>query len=123
MKIPRFTNLRGIARDLDGDPNYRRLAASIRKAGLAQSCRGDISQSQTCCDALEVLLGNPRKVGTMSRAATENALLVTAVLLYALGLPQRAAAEVSVGRSTFRLSSMKLNGPITRHYWRFAIGR
>jgi hypothetical protein len=83
MAIPRFTDLRGIARDLADDQKYRRLATSIQKAALAQSCLGDIRQSETCCDALDAILRSLRRAGTVERSATENALLATAVLLYA----------------------------------------
>lgn len=83
VRLPRFTDVRRIARDLGDDPAYKRLSTVIRKALVAQSCVSDLAQSRTTYEALDVLLPSPRKQGTMERSATENALLMTAVLLYA----------------------------------------
>jgi hypothetical protein len=83
MTLPRFTDLRGIVRDIQDDPAYPGLANTIRRASTAQSCVSDLRQAETCCEALEALLLSPRKKGTMTRSTTENALLMTGVLLYA----------------------------------------
>jgi hypothetical protein len=81
-QFPSFTDLRAIASDIEGKPEYRRLQSLISKAATTQSCVSDLMQASTCCDALDEVLPSPRKVGTLNRAATEAALLQTAVLLY-----------------------------------------
>ncbi len=83
MTLPRFTDVRGIANDLGDDPAYRKVATTIRKMAVAQSCASDLAQAQTCCETLDTLLASPRKKGTLERSATEHALLMNAVLLYA----------------------------------------
>ncbi len=83
MTLPRFTDLRGMADDLGDDPAYRKVARTIRKAAVAQSCASDLTQVATCCVALDALLASPRKAGTIERGATENALLINGVLFYA----------------------------------------
>lgn len=82
MDFPRFTDMRGIERDLSGDPAYAKLGKAIRLATLAQSCKSDLAQAVSCCSALRALLASPRKRGTLERSTTENALLFTAVSLY-----------------------------------------
>lgn len=83
MNIPRFTDVRGIASDLRDEPVYRRLATTIRKAVIAQSCVSDLKQAKSSYEALDRLLASPRKKGTIERSTTEHALLMNAVLLYA----------------------------------------
>src|SRR5688572_16058643 len=82
-RLPRFADARGIAHDLSIDPNYRRLHTTIQSALVAQSCVSDLTQARTTYEALETLVASPRKKGTLERSATENALLMTAVSLYA----------------------------------------
>lgn len=77
-----FADLRAIAADLDGQPEFARFRPTLEKAVLTQSCATDLARAQTCCDALDELLPSPRKRGTLTRGATEGALLQTAVLLY-----------------------------------------
>lgn len=89
MALPKFADGEALAGDLERDPRFELLAEIIRRAALEQSCASDLSQAQSCCDALEWLLASPRKRGTMERSATENALLMTAITLYA-----RATATV-----------------------------
>jgi hypothetical protein len=81
--LPRFTDLKKMSDELSHVPAYRRLAKAIRKSSTSHSCVGDLAQAQTSCDALDELLLSPRKAGTLMRSATENALLMNAVLLYA----------------------------------------
>ncbi len=83
LKFPRFADLNGLATELESDPNYKGVVAIIRKAAVAQACVGDLSQAQSCCEALDDLLASPRKQGTMTRSTTEAALLQSAVILYA----------------------------------------
>jgi hypothetical protein len=82
MDSPRFTDVRGIERDLAGDPAYAKLGKAIRLSTLAQSCKSDVAQAASCCSTLRELLLSPRKRGTLERSTTENALLFTAVSLY-----------------------------------------
>jgi hypothetical protein len=82
LELPRFTDLRGMAGDLSDNPLYRKLATTIGKAATAQSCASDLAQARTVCQALDALLASPRKKGSIERSATENALLMTGVLLY-----------------------------------------
>lgn len=81
--LPKFADGEALARDLQRDPRYASLANVIRRAALEQSCASDLSQASSCCDALKWLLESPRQKGTLTRAATENALLTTAILFYA----------------------------------------
>lgn len=83
MALPRFVDLEHLANELSGDTRYRRIATVIRKAALTQSCIADIAQAQSNVDALRPLLASSRGQGTIGRAATENALLFQAVILYA----------------------------------------
>ena len=85
LPFPAFTDLRGLASNLDGQPAYRRLRSVIERAARTQSCVSDLTQAHLCCDALDELLPSPRKVGTLTRSATEAALLQTAVVLYERG--------------------------------------
>lgn len=82
MALPHFVDLERLANELSGDDRYRRLTAVVRKAALAQSCKADIEQAKSVVQALKLLLASPRKRGTLERAATENALLFQAVILY-----------------------------------------
>jgi hypothetical protein len=112
VKLPRFTDLRGMARDLGDDPVYRRLATTIGKAARAQSCASDLAQARTAYESLDALLASPRKKGSIERSATENALLMTAVLLYA------RATSTSGGkgeRGSIDISSKLNDGQLLDH--------
>ena len=80
--FPRFTDLRAIAAEIADKPEYARVASAIEKAARAQSCVSDLAEAETCCDALEEILASVRRQGTITRLATEAALLRTAVTLY-----------------------------------------
>jgi len=81
--LPRFTDLRAVARDLSGSPQFAKLDKAIRQTAMVQSCVGDLSLAKTTCEALAELRASPRKRGSVHRAATEFALLMSAVTLYA----------------------------------------
>lgn len=97
--LPRFCDAEHLADRLEHRDEFRRLRAMIRQAVVAQSCRADLAQAQTCCDALDALLQSPRKRGTLERRSTESALLSQAVLLY--------------GRATVTNTGRTERGPIT----------
>jgi hypothetical protein len=81
--IPRFADLRGLARSLGTEAPYNRIEAVIRSANVKQSCLGDVVQAGDSLTALDELLASPRRRGSSGRRATEAALLTHAVLLYA----------------------------------------
>ena len=80
--LPAFIDLRALADDLAGKSEYRRLRSALDGAGKAQSCAADLALAQTHCDALTQMLPSPRRRGTLTRQATEGALLQLAVILY-----------------------------------------
>lgn len=82
-KLPRFTDLRGMAKDVEGESEYERFGIFVQKAAFVQSCLTDIVQAKSCCDALENLRKSKRKTGTIEKTSTENALLSSGVMLYA----------------------------------------
>ncbi|HTU13051.1 MAG TPA: hypothetical protein VMG08_19335 [Allosphingosinicella sp.] len=83
MDIPQFTDLRKIAVALEGNADFNELRHTIESVWRAQSCNADIRQAADACEALQVLRRSPRQQPSLTRATTENALLVTGVLLYA----------------------------------------
>jgi hypothetical protein len=83
MALPHFTDLRQIAVALKGNADFKELRHTIEGVWRAQSCNADIRQAADACNALSILRQSPRRRGSLDRATTENALLVTAVLLYA----------------------------------------
>lgn len=83
MVVPRFTDLRAMAGELEVDPRYEKMGHAIKMVLVAQSCVADLSQSSDCCKALRALLLSPRKKGTIERAAVESSLLANAIMLYA----------------------------------------
>lgn len=78
-----------VARKLAVAGEYHRLVDGIRRVRLIQSCLADLAQAADTLEALEWQINSPRGVGTERRAAIENALLSTAVILYC-----RAASTV-----------------------------
>lgn len=80
--FPRFTDLRAIASEIGGQPEYSRVRTAIEQAARAQSCVSDLSEAETCIEALDEMLASIRRRGTTTRLATEAALLRTAVTLY-----------------------------------------
>lgn len=80
--FPRFTDLRAMAAEIADKPKYSRVQGAIEKAGRAQSCVSDLAEAETCCEALDEILRSIRRTGTITRLATEAALLRTAVTLY-----------------------------------------
>lgn len=83
MDFPDFTDLRQIALALKNNTQFEKLRRTIESVWRAQSCNADIRQATDACDALNTLRRSPRQRGTLIRATTENALLVTGVMLYA----------------------------------------
>ena len=81
-ELPRFTDLRAIAEEIGDQPEYRRIRTAIDRAGRAQSCVSDLAEAETCLDALADIQGSVRRQDTITRLATEAALLRTAVTLY-----------------------------------------
>lgn len=80
--LPRFADLRAIAEAIGDQGEYRRVRSAIAKAALTQSCVSDLAEAETCCAALTELQNSIRRKGTMTRLATEAALLRAAVTLY-----------------------------------------
>lgn len=80
--FPRFTDFRAIAAEIADKPEYARVQSAIEKAAKAQSCVSDLAEAEHCCEALEEIRGSVRRQGTITRLATEAALLRTAVTLY-----------------------------------------
>ncbi|WP_188062388.1 hypothetical protein [Sphingobium sp. KCTC 72723] len=83
MSFPDFTDLRQIALALKDDAQFDDLRRSIESVWRVQSCNADLRQSADACEALNSLRRSPRQQGSLSRATTENALLITGVMLYA----------------------------------------
>jgi hypothetical protein len=83
MVLPDFTDLRQIALALPEQGKFEDLRHAIESVWRAQSCNADLRQAADACDALRELRSSPRKRGSLARATTENALLVTGVMLYA----------------------------------------
>lgn len=84
-ELPRFTDLRAISAEISDQPAYEKIARIIDRAARLQSCTSDLAEAWTCVEALDELLRSPRKRGTLTRQATESALMKTAVMLYARG--------------------------------------
>lgn len=80
--FPRFSDLRAIAAEIGDQPEYARIRTAIEQAARAQSCVSDLAEAETCLAALDDILGSIRRQGTITRLATEAALLRTAVILY-----------------------------------------
>jgi len=83
MSFPDFTDLRAIALALERDGKFKELRHTIESVWRAQSCNADLRQAADACDALRALRSSPRQRNSFPRATTENALLVTGVMLYA----------------------------------------
>ena len=79
----RAIDLVAVATSLRSVGKFPRLAASIRRASLVQSCLADVKQAIDAIEALDALLASRRGEGTDRRIATEASLLTAALLLYA----------------------------------------
>lgn len=82
-KFPRVIALLPFAEWLSKQTETRRLAATLRKSDVAQSCWADLQQAADCIGALRELTADLERKQTIQSAAIENALLLNAVMLYA----------------------------------------
>jgi hypothetical protein len=82
-ELPLIADLNRIAEELREVPEFEKLTKMIGSATIAQSCHSDLVEASYAIAALSELLASPRRLGTTSRASTENALLVHAITLYA----------------------------------------
>ena len=80
--LPQFTDLGALADEMGKRGNIK-LRAIMTQAWRAQSCLGDLRQAMDCADVLATLIKRPKSEDTPHRFATERALLVTAISLYA----------------------------------------
>lgn len=83
MSKVRFSDLRAVVLELAKIPQHQHLPKKLEKAVRAQSCHADLRQAEACLQAIDKLLPSPRAKGTVERNATEAALLMSCVVLYA----------------------------------------
>ncbi len=83
MSKVRFSDLRAVVLELAKSPQHQHLPKKLEQAVRAQSCHADLRQAEACLQAIDKLLPSPRAKGTVERNATEAALLMSCVVLYA----------------------------------------
>ena len=108
--FPPFTDLLAVARKLESTSKSSKLRRYLDQAWRANSCLGDLQQTEDCCDVLRGMVGRSKADDTHQILTTERALLANGLSLY-------ARATSTSGQNGERGSIQLEHGSMTKGQW------
>ena len=110
-ELARFTDLVSLAASLKKTGKHGSLHKIVESAWRAESCLGDLKQSNDCCAVLRLSLATKSEDVSPQQHTIDRALMTTAMLLYARATSTSSAKEGE--RGAIQLE----RGRLTKEQW------